>query len=173
MLSLIYGMRQRADTLAAARELLAAERSAAAIERQRLTIEESRRQAEADERRTRQQTFEQVTAARKLLCKFEQNLDLLEREFNAAPEEIVTLAIIEENARRLENVLSELDDIRALSNVASRTAHMTNSLLAKGAISASPSETLKAALPALESVFKAARDSLAARLFVHPNMNPT
>jgi len=167
-LSLIYGARQRADTLAATRDLLAAQRSAAAVERQRLAVEESRRQAEADDRGAQQQALERVTAARKLLFKFEQNLDLLERGSDAIPEKLVILGIIEENARRLENVFSELGDIRALGNVAARTADITNSLLVKGAISASPSETLKQALPELESIFKAARGSLGDRLFVHP-----
>ena len=102
-LALIYGVRQRADALASTRELLVAQRSALAIERQRLALEASRQQEDADERR-RQQTLDEFSRTRKLLCKFEQNLELFERPFDPLPEDIVTLAIIEENAKRLENV---------------------------------------------------------------------
>src|SRR6266566_5262225 len=92
-LALIYGVRQRAD-------MLAAQRSTLAIERERLAVEKTRQQTEAEDKHIREQAAERVIAARKLLCKLEQNLELLERDFDPRPENIVTLAIIEENSRR-------------------------------------------------------------------------
>jgi len=160
-LALIYGVRQRAD-------MLAAQHSALALERERVAIERDRQEAEAEDRRNREEAAERVTAARKLLCKFEQSLELLEKLGDWQSEHIIVLAIVEENSRGLEQVFSELSDIRALSDVTSRTNNLITALLQKGAISTSPSKMLKAILPTFESALKDVRESALRRLFVHP-----